>query len=71
MKKKVLKVIDKGYITRGKVLSLIDFFSVPKEESDIRSVHDCTKSRLNDVVWAPMYFLPSIDSMLMSVDFNT
>ena len=71
MKEKLVKVLGRRYIVDGKVLSLISCFAVPKGEKDIRLVYDGTKSKLNDSVFAPNFFMPSIDSMLMTVDVNS
>ena len=71
MKEKLMKVLGRRYIVDGKVLSLISCFAVPKGEKDIRLVYDGTKSKLNDSVFAPNFFMPSIDSMLMTVDVNS
>ena len=68
MKEKLLKVTQRRYIIPGKVTSLIHTFAVPKGDDDIRLVYDGTKSKLNASTFAPNFFLPSIDSMLMSVD---
>lgn len=71
MKEKLDNVIGKNYIERGRVKSLINCFPVPKGEGDIRLVYDGTKSGLNDTVWAPNFFLPSIDSLLALVDVDS
>jgi hypothetical protein len=34
-------------------------------------VYDATKSGLNDSLWAPSFGLPTMDSTLRSIDFNT
>ena len=65
MKRKLQKVIDRGYLSKGYVKSLTNYFSVPKGLQDIRMVYDGTKSKLNAAVWAPNFFLPSVDSLLM------
>ena len=54
---------DGGYVT-----STTGFFDVPKGEGDIRMVYDATKCGLNDVLWTPNFFLPTIDSILRNVD---
>lgn len=69
--KKVQKVTDRGYLEEGFVGSLINYFAVPKGEGDIRVVYDGTKCGLNQSVWAPNFFLPSVDSLLMSVSAST
>jgi hypothetical protein len=62
---------DKGYIDLGVVESLISFFEVPKGMTDIRMVCDGTASGLNDMLWAPWFPLPTIDSLLRSVEPGT
>jgi hypothetical protein len=67
MKNKLMKSVDRRYICDGSVSSLINCFAVDKGIDDIRLVYDGTKSLLNLATWAPNFFLPSVDSMLMSV----
>lgn len=71
LKKKIQKVIDRKYLAQIYVKSVINYFDVPKGENDIRIVYDGTKSKLNDAVWAPNFFLPSIDSVLMWVSADS
>ena len=71
LEQKVTKVIDRGYVEKVYVSSLIGYFAVPKGEGDIRLVYDATKCGLNSVVWAPNFYLPSVDPLLMSVSKNT
>lgn len=71
MKNKLRKVIGRRYLTPGYVKSLTNYFAVPKGLQDIRMVYDGTKSRLNAAVWAPNFFLPSIDSLTMFCDGKT
>ena len=51
--------------------SLINYFAVPKGLGDIRVVYDGTKCGLNQSVWSPNFFLPSVDSLLMSSSSTT
>jgi hypothetical protein len=62
---------EKGYIDIGLVHLLISFFEVPKSLTDIRMVYDGTKSGLNEMLWAPWFPLPTIDSLLRSVEPGT
>ena len=71
MREKLGKVVDRRYLVDGAVVSLINCFSVEKGHDDIRLVYDGTKSGLNDCVFAPNFYMPSIDSMLMTVDLNS
>jgi hypothetical protein len=62
---------DKGCIDLGVVESLISFFEVPKGLTDIRMACDGTASGLNDMLWAPWFPLPTIDSLLRSLEPGT
>ena len=68
---KILKVIRKRYLVKVRtsldIKSLIKFFAVPKGEKDIRMVYDATASGLNAAVWAPPFWLPTIDSLTRSL----
>ena len=64
MKEKVGKVRARRYISPGEVNSLTGFFAVPKGDDDIRIVYDATACGLNEALWAPGFFLPTIDSVL-------
>jgi len=71
LSKKVNKVLDRRYLESGYVHSLINYFAVPKGKDDIRVVYDGTKCGLNASVWAPNFFLPSVDSLLMYTSNST
>lgn len=71
LRKKIRKVSERNYIEEGYVSSLINYFAVPKGENDIRVVYDGTKCGLNQSVWAPNFYLPSVDSLLMTASTNT
>lgn len=71
MVSKFLKVQAKGYVGEGTVISMINCFAVPKGDDDIRLVYDGTKCGLNDSLWAPNFFLPSVDSMLLNMNTHT
>lgn len=64
LKEKILKVQKQRYLVPGTVKSLINFFAVPKALTDIRLVYDATKSGLNEALWAPNFWLPTVDSVL-------
>ena len=59
------KLVARGYITEGVILSLKYFFSVPKVTDDIRMVFNVTVSGLNDSLWDPNLILPSMGSFRM------
>ena len=61
---KIQKVRLRGYIAAGLVLSLTSFFQVPKGEDDIRIVYDLTACGLNDALWAPSFWMPTIMNVL-------
>jgi len=44
---------------------------VPKAKVDIRVVYDATQCGLNDVLWAPNFFLPTVDSILRNASSAT
>ena len=71
LRNKISKVINRRYLEGGYVASLINYFAVPKGDDDIRIVYDGTKCGLNQCVWAPNFYLPSVDSLLMSVSAST
>lgn len=72
LRKKVEAVVgpDREYISEGFVRSITGFFCVPKGEDDIRIVYDATKCQLNAALWAPKFFLPTIDTILRNSDLN-
>ena len=71
MKEKLKKVVEQGYMEPGFVKNLTGYFPVPKGDQDIRMVYDATKSGLNEAVWAPNFFVPSIDTVLQSMCNST
>jgi len=52
---KFVKVLNKGCVAEGPVMTMINCIPVEKEEDDIRLVYDEIKSGLNDCVWAPTF----------------
>jgi len=78
LQKKIWKVRARGYIEPGPVLSLTNVFAVPKvtdpdsgEVLDIRAVYDATKSELNAAVWAPSFWMPTVESLVRMLDFDS
>lgn len=65
---KLEKFIQRGYMQKGTVCSLHSFFTVPKGDSDVRVVFDGTCSSLNKAIWALSFNLPTIDSLLTSLE---
>lgn len=71
MGEKINKVRERGCIVPGDVKLLTGFSAVPKGEGDIRIVYDATACGLNNALWAPSFFLPTIDSILRNADSGT
>jgi len=65
---KLEKFVERQYVSKGSVRSLVSFFTVPKGDSDVRVVFDGTRSGLNAALWAPSFHLPTIDSLLPSLE---
>ena len=53
------------------IQSLIKYFSVPRGENDIRIVYDATANKLNECVWVPLFWLPTLDPLLQALDKNS
>ena len=51
--------------------SLIQYFAVPKDETDIRMVYDGTSSGFNQWVRVPSFGMPTIEMMLRAVEGRT
>ena len=71
MADKINKVRERGYILPGEAKCLTGFFAVPKGVGDIHIVYDATVCVLNKALWAPNFFLPTIDSILQNADSGT
>ena len=50
--------------------SFIDYFSVPKGNSDIRMVLNGTSCGLNQVCWSSNFWLPNPDTLMRSLSYN-
>ena len=64
IKEKITKVRSRRYIAPGLVKSLTSFFQVPKGVDDICMVYDLTKCGLNDTLWAPSFWMPTINNVV-------
>ena len=53
------------------VKSLIKYFAVPKGENDIRIVYDATAYKLNECVWVPSFWLPTLDMLPWALGHNS
>jgi hypothetical protein len=69
-KDKIIKVVRRRYlVTSGiTIKSLIKYFAVPKGEDDVRLVYDAMANKLNECVWVPSFWLPTIDSLVRALD---
>jgi hypothetical protein len=70
IRKKLEKFRRRGYISKGDVDSLMSLFEVAKGTTDIRIVFDGTECGLNDVLWAPWFSLPSVNTMFRKLDVD-
>ena len=65
MVEKIVKVHKRNYIGKwGKILNLSHYFPVPKGEDDIRIVYDLSASGLNDALWAPRFWMPTMANIV-------
>jgi hypothetical protein len=69
MADKLLTIIERGYVAPGKIVSFSDFFEVEKG-LDIRLVYNGTSCGLNEVVFAPNFWLPKAKSASRLLDFG-
>ncbi len=53
------------------IKSYIKYFTVPKGEDDIQMVYDTTNNKLNEVVWVPTFWLPTIDLPVQNIRCNS
>ena len=75
LRKKILDVIGKRYIDlpEEEIESWIQYFAVPKGEKDgdtldWRVVYDGGANGLNDSVWVPSFWMPTVSSLLRMLD---
>jgi hypothetical protein len=67
---KLMKLFARRYFIYGMILSLKSFFAVPKGDTDIRLVYNCTSSGLNTHLWAPWFVLPTICALLRALELD-
>jgi hypothetical protein len=74
---KLAQVRHRLYIQPGLVLSLTDYFDVPKGDTDVRMVYNGSSCGLNELLWAPSFWLPTaatdgrvLSFYLFSVDLD-
>jgi hypothetical protein len=68
LREKLAKLRHRGYLRGGHARSFLNYFAVPKGDNDIRAVFDGTRSGLNDVLYAPWFGLPTVDSLTRCLD---
>ena len=70
VREKVAKALQRRYLYSPSfpIKSHINYFAVPKGEDDIRLVYDATANGLNDCVWSPSFWLPTINTLVRGVD---
>ena len=68
IREKIDDVRNKGYVGPGSWSATMNYFAVPKGDSDIRMVYDGTKSGLNDCLYAPWFPLPDSDVLIRTLD---
>ena len=71
VKRKLSKIRERAYLVAAFVVSFVTFFHVAKGENDIWMVYDGTKCGLNDAIWVPSFWLPTIYTFLRMVMPNT
>ena len=73
VRRKLEKVLHRRYMLKSglDIKSLIKYFAVPKGEDDIRIVYDATANKLNECVWVPSFWLPTLDTLLRALDHNS
>jgi hypothetical protein len=69
-REKIAKVLQRRYLCSpsSTVKSHIKYFAVPKGEDDVRLVYDATANGLNECVWSPSFWLPTIDTLVRGLD---
>ncbi|KAL7561687.1 hypothetical protein ACA910_016450 [Epithemia clementina (nom. ined.)] len=61
---KLEDVCGKGYVhAHLSIKATMNYFAVPKGNTDVRMVYNGTKSGLNECLYAPWFFLPDSDAL--------
>ena len=73
LRAKISKMTQWRYLVApdSRIASLVKYFMVPKGEGDWRVVYHAGINGLNDCVWAPHFYLPTVDSLLHIVDHTS
>jgi hypothetical protein len=67
---KFRNIIQRGYVKKGRITGLTDYFGVEKDK-DIRMVYNGSSCGLNKSLWAPNFWLPTPDTALNLLDFGS
>jgi hypothetical protein len=72
-KEKIGKVIKRRHLLPSDLLvkSFIKYFAVPKGEDNIHLVYNATANKLNEAVWVPTFWLPTIDLLVRAVGLTS
>ncbi len=72
-KEKIGKVIKRRYLLPTDLLVklFIKYFAVPKGEDDIHLVYDANSNTLNEAVWVPTFWLPTIDLLVRALGLTS
>ena len=73
VREKLEKVLRRRYMLHAglPLKSLIKYFDVPKGEHDIRIVYDATANKLNECVWVPSFWLPTLNTLVRALDVGS
>ncbi len=69
-KEKIAKVLRRRYlVTTGiNIRLLINYFVVPMGKDNVRIVYNTMANELNECVWVPTFWLPTIDLLVRALD---
>jgi hypothetical protein len=76
---KIQAMIEKSYLEVDCILTSLHNFAVPKDDWDIRVAFDGTSCGLNEALWSPNFFLPTLrnaselltfQSWMLDIDFG-
>jgi hypothetical protein len=68
---KLMKNFARRYLLYGIILISTSFFAVPKGDTYITVVFNGTSSGMNARLWAPLFDLPTICTLLWALELNT
>ena len=68
-KEKISKVLKQRYLLPSDSLVKLNikYSAVPKGDNNVRMVYEATANKLNEAVWVPTLWLPTIDSLVHTV----